>query len=107
MVSVQEASSTEGSPFWRDGDELRLFLNRRCRLYAINVENGPAGVDLRREREQLADRRPQPAISREAFDQTSPPVVFKDLVIVGSRVPDRVQYWFDTPGSVQAFDTRT
>ena len=41
------------------------------------------------------------------FDQTSPPVVFEDLVIVGSRVPDRVQRRFDTPGSVQAFDART
>ena len=41
------------------------------------------------------------------FDQTSPPVVFEDIVIVGSRVPDRVQRRFDTPGSVQAFDART
>ena len=46
-------------------------------------------------------------MSRFEFDQTSPPVVFEDLVIVGSRIPDRVQRKFDPPGSVQAFDVRT
>ena len=34
-------------------------------------------------------------------------MVFEDLVIVGSRVPDRVQRKFDPPGTVQAFDART
>ena len=46
-------------------------------------------------------------VTRFEFDQTSPPVVFEDLVIVGSRVPDGVQRKFDPPGTVQAFDTRT
>ena len=46
-------------------------------------------------------------MTRYEFDQTSPPVVFEDLVIVGSRVPDRVQRRFDPPGTVQAFDART
>ena len=39
--------------------------------------------------------------------QTSPPVVYKNLVIVGSRIPDRIQYKFEPPGTVQAFDART
>ena len=34
-------------------------------------------------------------------------MVFEDLVIVGSRVPDRVQRRFDPPGTVQAYDART
>ena len=38
--------------------------------------------------------------------QSSPPVVFRDLVIVGSQVPDRVQLP-DPMGYVQAFDART
>ena len=46
-------------------------------------------------------------VRRYEFDQTSPPVVFEDLVIVGSRVLDGVQRKFDPPGTVQAFDTRT
>ena len=46
-------------------------------------------------------------VTRREFDQTSPPVVFEDLVIVGSRIPDRLQRQFDPPGTVQAFDART
>jgi quinoprotein glucose dehydrogenase len=38
---------------------------------------------------------------------TSPPVVYRNLVIVGSGVPDRLQYRSDPPGTVQAFDIRT
>jgi quinoprotein glucose dehydrogenase len=38
--------------------------------------------------------------------QSSPPVVFRDLVIVGSQVPDRVQLP-DPVGYVQAFNART
>ena len=46
-------------------------------------------------------------VTRFEFEQTSPPVVFEDLVIVGSRMPDRLQRKFDPPGTVQAFDART
>ena len=38
---------------------------------------------------------------------TSPPVVYRNLVIVGTGVPDRLQYRGDPPGTVQAFDVRT
>ena len=95
-----------GVAFWRDGGKMQLFLNSRDRLYALDAQTGQlvtsfgdGGSVL------LTDFRQD--VTREAFDQTSPPVVFEDLVIVGSRVPDRVQRRFDPPGSVQAFDART
>src|SRR2546427_12251929 len=39
--------------------------------------------------------------------QSSPPVIYKNLVIVGSSIPDRLQYKNDPPGAIQAFDART
>ena len=96
-----------GIAFWRAGDELRLFLNSRNHLCAIDAETGQLVSTFGENGSRsLIDGQGRP-ISREEFDQTSPPVVFEDLVIVGSRIPDRVQRRFDTPGSVQAFDTRT
>ena len=96
-----------GVAFWREGDDARLFINSRDRLYAVDAGTGrlvtafgDGGSVI------LTDGLIRP-VSREAFDQTSPPVVYRNLVIVGSRVPDRVQRRFDTPGSVQAFDTVT
>jgi quinoprotein glucose dehydrogenase len=41
------------------------------------------------------------------YTQTSPPVVWKNLVIVGNGVADRLVYPGDPPGDVQAFDVRT
>src|SRR5881398_1782463 len=38
---------------------------------------------------------------------TSPPVVYKDLVILGNGVADRLVYKNDPPGDVRAFDART
>ena len=95
-----------GVAFWRDGDTMRLFLNSRDRLYAIDAGTGQL-VDSFGEAGSVLLTDFREDVTREAFDQTSPPVVFEDLVIVGSRVPDRVQRRFDPPGSVQAFDVRT
>ena len=89
------------------GGDMRIFINSRDSLYALNAADGSRirsfGDDGR---VLLTENFPNP-VTHEMFDQTSPPVVFEDLVIVGSRVPDRIQQRFDTPGSVQAFDVRT
>ena len=90
-----------------EGDGMRIFINSRDRLYALDATTG----ELMREfgedgRVVLTEGFPN-YVSEQEFDQTSPPVVFEDLVIVGSRIPDRIQHRFDPPGSVQAFDAFT
>ena len=52
------------------------------------------------------DRRPAADRRHQHATQSSPPVVYRDLVIVGSQVPDRVQLP-DPVGYVQAFNART
>jgi quinoprotein glucose dehydrogenase len=46
-------------------------------------------------------------VNPKHYTNTSPPVVFKDLVIVGNGVADRLIYRQDPPGDVRAFDART
>src|SRR6202011_4160686 len=46
-------------------------------------------------------------VNRLHYTQTSPPVVWDDLVIVGNGVADKLIYPNDPPGDVQAFDVRT
>ena len=96
-----------GIAYWSDGDDTRIFLNSRDRLYAIDAESGALDAAFGEGGSVLLTEGHGRAVSRFEFDQTSPPVVFEDLVIVGSRVPDGVQREFDPPGTVQAFDTRT
>jgi quinoprotein glucose dehydrogenase len=96
-----------GVAWWSDGDDARIFLNSRDRLYAIDAATGELDGDFGEGGSVLLTEGHGRPVTRYEFDQTSPPVVFEDLVIVGSRVPDGVQRRFDPPGTVQAFDVRT
>ena len=95
-----------GTAFWRDGNRLRVFLNSRHRMFSLEAEDGRpvrsfgnAGVV------SLTDGLARISDVKHAT-QSSPPVVYRDLVIVGSQVPDRVQI-SDPMGYVQAFDARS
>ena len=96
-----------GVAYWSGGEDARIFLNSRDRLYAIDAATGDLDAAFGQAGSVLLTQGHGREVSRYEFDQTSPPVVFEDLVIVGSRVPDGVQREFDPPGTVQAFDVRT
>lgn len=96
-----------GIAWWRDGNDTRIFLNSRDRLYAINAATGKLDADFGENGSVLLTEGHGRPVTRFEFDQTSPPVVFEDLVIVGSRIPDRLQRKYDPPGTVQAFDVRS
>jgi glucose dehydrogenase len=95
-----------GTAFWRDGGKLRVFLNSRHRLFSLDAQTGApvpsfgnGGVV------SLTDGLARISDITHATE-SSPPVVYQDLVIVGSQVPDRVQLP-DPVGYVQAFNART
>lgn len=96
-----------GVALWSDGRNRRVFMNSRWRLIALDAATGAlvrsfgdtGVVDL-----VAALSRPT---NKLHYTQTSPPVVWRDLVIVGNGVADRLVYPGDPPGDVQAFDART
>jgi quinoprotein glucose dehydrogenase len=95
-----------GTAFWRDGGELRIFLNSRHRLVQLDARTGkPVATFGNSGAVSLTDGLPRISDITHA-SQSSPPVVYRDLVIVGSQVPDRVQLP-DPMGYVQAFNART
>ncbi|MCU0636474.1 MAG: PQQ-binding-like beta-propeller repeat protein [Gemmatimonadaceae bacterium] len=96
-----------GVATWSDGRERRVFINARWRLIALDASTGrpirtfgdTGEVNL------LAGlRRP---VNPLHYTNTSPAVVWRDIVIVGNGVGDRLRYPKDPPGDVQAFDVRT
>lgn len=99
-----------GVATWTDGKHRRVFLNSRWSLIAIDASSGmpirdfgdTGYVDLTRE---LA-RNGKP-VNKLHYTETSPPVVWHNLVIVGNRVADRLTYPNDPPGDVQAFDVKS
>jgi quinoprotein glucose dehydrogenase len=102
-----------GVAAWRDPSTgsgqaaLRIFMNSRYRLIALDGRTGEpissfgtnGVVDLTQ-----GLRRP---VERKHYTNTSPPVVWRNLVILGNGVGDRLTYKGDPPGDVRAFDART
>jgi quinoprotein glucose dehydrogenase len=99
-----------GVAAWRDsgaGNALRIFINTRYRLICLDAATGRVVdafgvhgvVDLSRGLIW--------AINKKHYTNTSPPVVYKDLVILGNGVGDRLAYRNDPPGDVRAFHART
>jgi quinoprotein glucose dehydrogenase len=96
-----------GVAMWTDGTERRVFMNSRWRLIALDASTGKpirtfgdtGVVDLTASLGRM--------VNRLHYTNTSPPVVWGDLVIVGNGVGDRLVYRDDPPGDVQAFDVHT
>lgn len=98
-----------GVAAWRDSKtgKLRIFMNSRARLISLDAETGKpvAGFGDNGTVNLVAGLRWE--TDPKLYTNTSPPVVYKDLVIVGNGVADRVVFRKDPPGDVRAFDTRT
>ena len=95
-----------GAAFWTDGKQERIFLGTLDgRLYSVVARTGKpddsfgkAGwIDLRT---GVADKFPD-----QSYGITSPPLIYKDLVICGSLVPDGEPR--GPAGDVRAFNART
>ena len=97
-----------GVAYWRGDGEERLYLaGHDAYLYAIDAKTGKListfGDDGR---VNLASAIPL-AVNARNYTMTSPPVICRDTVIVGSSISDGPQYKEAPRGDVQAFDVRT
>jgi quinoprotein glucose dehydrogenase len=96
-----------GVAVWTRGDEIRVFINTRWRLIALDGKTGlpiesfgnGGEVDLTKD---LAWE-----VNRLHYSNTSPPMIYKNTIIVGSGVSDSRIYKQAAPGDIQAFDVIT
>jgi len=98
-----------GVAAWRDAKtgKLRILMNSRYRLIELDAETGkPLG--------EFGDNGTANLVAGlrwetnpKHYTNTSPPVVYKDLVILGNGVGDRLVYKQDPPGDVRAFNAHT
>ncbi len=101
-----------GPALWRDtrdGNALRVLLNTRNQMFSLDAQTGkPVASFGDNGVISLTDAYPRPISDvRHVNHGGSPPVVYRDIVVVGSSIPDRYQMINEPPGIVQGFDART
>lgn len=98
-----------GVAAWRDSKtgKLYIFMNSRARLISLDAETGKPAADFGDNGVVNLVAGLRWETDPKQYTNTSPPVVYKDLVIVGNGVADRMVFRKDPPGDVRAFDART
>lgn len=97
--------ANRGVSYWEDGDEKRILFTAGSYLYAVNAQTGQAiksfgkggRVDLH---EGLGDNLPHD-ISKLFVIATSPGMVYKNTLMMGSRVSE---FGDAAPGHIRAYD---
>ena len=96
-----------GVAVWTDGEERRIFINSRWMLVALDALTGEPIASFGKGGVADLTENLVWETNRLMYTNTSPPVIYQDLVIVGSGVPDNRIYRKNPPGDVQAFNVRT
>lgn len=96
-----------GVAAWTDQGKLRIFINSRAKLICLDAATGlPVDTFGTHGVVDLTTGLRWP-VDPARYTNTSPPVIYKDLVILGNGVGDRLAYAKDPPGDVRAFDAKT
>jgi quinoprotein glucose dehydrogenase len=96
-----------GVATWSDGRQRRILIASRWRLIALDASTGKPVPTFGTNGEVDLTANILWSVERKHYTNTSPPVIYGDLVIVGNGVGDRLVYKRDPPGDIQAFDVRT
>ncbi|QGY42212.1 PQQ-binding-like beta-propeller repeat protein [Maribellus comscasis] len=93
-----------GVTFWADGPDRRILVTAGSNLYALNAENGKP-VSSFGEKGVVSIKT---GLGKNTEDKyvvaTSPGIIYKDLLIIGSRVSENTGA---APGFIRAFNAKT
>lgn len=97
---------TRGLTWYEKGDDKRIFVCARHRIFSLDARTGKpfdhfgdsGYVDLRKGLRNDAD------IAKYSILNTSPGVIYNDMIIVGSSMGET---YTDMPGNIRAYDVNT
>jgi quinoprotein glucose dehydrogenase len=94
-----------GLAFWHKGKDRRILVGIMHYLYALNADTGKPVSDFAENgRIDLRKGLGRPDYERQFIALTSPGVVYKDLIIVGGRLPEELP---GPPGDIRAYEIPT
>jgi len=101
---IEGRGPNRGLVYWSSGAEQRIFASVRSYLYALDAATGKPVADFgdggRIDLRENLGRDPE----KQSIVQTTPGVIYKDLLIVGDRTPEALPA---PPGDIRAYDVRT
>ena len=93
-------TASRGVAYWQQGNIRRIFFVRGAKLFAINADTGEFDLAFG-DKGAIDLHEGLPAIAKEKFiTSTTPVTVFKDLLIIPTRVGEGVGA---APGDIRAF----
>jgi quinoprotein glucose dehydrogenase len=97
-----------GVAYWRNGDDERIvILTAFAQMIAIDAKTGkPVPTFGNDGRIDLADGMRRP-VDRDYYTMTSPPVIVRGVIVVGSSIMDWWAHRPSPPGDVRGFDVNT
>jgi quinoprotein glucose dehydrogenase len=98
-----------GVAYWRDGvDERLIMLTADASMFALDARTGrPVESFGNKGQVDLTQGLSRPIGDRALYATTSPPVIVRNVIVVGSVVPDFPFRSDMPPGDVRGFDVRT
>jgi len=97
-----------GVAYWSDGKEERIFIGTGdAHLIAIDAKTGKAIPSFGDNGKVNLTKAIPLAVNARNMAVTSPPLICRDVVIVGSSISDGPQFKEAPRGDIQAFDVRT
>ena len=101
---IKGTQPDRGLAYWSDGLQARILVGVMNFLYALDAATGKPisafGKDGRIDLREDLGRDPE----QQAIYLTSPPVIYKDLMIVGGRESETLPA---SPGDIRAYDVRS
>ena len=97
---------TRGLNYYENGDDKRIYVSVRHRIFSLDAKTGSqfmnfgdsGYVDLRK------GLRNDEEIDKYSIQNTSPGVIYNDMIIVGSSMGETYD---DMPGNIRAYDINT
>ena len=98
-----------GVAAWKDSvsGKLRILMNSRTRLIELDAATGAPVHEFGDNGVVNLLTGSRWEVNPKNFTNTSPVVIYKDLIITGNGVADRLIYSKDPPGDVHAYNART
>ncbi len=102
---IRGTQPDRGLAYWSDGPDKRILTGVMNFVYALDAATGkPIPSFGQNGRIDLREGLGREPVSAQFVVLTSPPIVYKDLFIVGGRNPESLPA---PPGDVRAFDARS